>query len=243
MKVKTDEIAKNVFRIAVLPPGSFISFNHYLLKGHGGSALVHAGHQSTFETVKEQISTIIPLSNLQALFFSHFESDECGSLNHWLGLLPDLTAYTNKICNFSIQEFAIRPAKLFKDGDKLEFGEHRLTMMETPHFPHNWDASLFFEENTRTLFCSDVATQTGFPQEHNEPADLEAILKLQDNLRYIPYGQQTSLGIDRLSRLDFQRMAVMHGSIVERAQGLDLLKQLENNNSEALQQSQTLKAH
>ena len=235
MKVKIDEIAKDIYRVAVLPEGSFISFNHYLIKDKV-STLVHAGHRATFTAVRDAVSEIIPLTDLRLLLFSHFESDECGSLNDWLGLLPDLQVRTNKICNFSIQDFAIRTAQLFKDNDILELGEHSLRVLETPHFPHNWDASLFFEENTKTLFCSDVATQTGFPQEHSANPDLDSIMKLQDSLGYISYGRQTAIGIKRLRELEFEQLAVMHGAVLDKAQGEEILGQLLARNTSAMAQ-------
>jgi hypothetical protein len=64
MKVKIDEIAKDIYRIAVLPEGSFIFFNHYLIKDEL-STLVHAGHKSTFAAVRDAVSAIIPLPDLR----------------------------------------------------------------------------------------------------------------------------------------------------------------------------------
>jgi hypothetical protein len=33
--------------------------------------------------------------------------------------------------------------------------------LATPHVPHNWESHMFFETETRTLFCADLLTQMG----------------------------------------------------------------------------------
>lgn len=39
--------------------------------------------------------------------------------------------------------------------------KYRLRFRQTPHVPHNWEASLLFEEVTHRLLCSDLFTQEG----------------------------------------------------------------------------------
>jgi hypothetical protein len=39
----------------------------------------------------------------------------------------------------------------------------RLRWLATPHVSHGWDAGLWFDEATRTLFCSDLCFQPGAP--------------------------------------------------------------------------------
>jgi flavorubredoxin len=38
--------------------------------------------------IREAVSKLINLSELRHISFSHFESDECGSLNEWLAAAP-----------------------------------------------------------------------------------------------------------------------------------------------------------
>ena len=42
-----------------------------------------------FPVVREQVSRLIDISKIRHIGFSHFESDECGSLNQLLELTPE----------------------------------------------------------------------------------------------------------------------------------------------------------
>lgn len=55
-----------------------------------------------------------------------------------------------------VNDFADRPARPLNDNEVLDTGVHRLRFLATPHVPHAWDAGIFFEENDRTLLCSDL---------------------------------------------------------------------------------------
>jgi len=38
--------------------------------------------------IREAVSKLIKVLDLRHISFSHFESDECGALNEWLGVAP-----------------------------------------------------------------------------------------------------------------------------------------------------------
>ena len=60
-------------------------------------------------------------------------------------------------------DFADRPGRTLADGEGIETGSHRLRFVSTPHLPHGWDAGLYHDEATGTLFCSDLLFQPGDP--------------------------------------------------------------------------------
>src|ERR1700683_4279372 len=125
MHVKLDEIESNIFRIAVFSPNSLISFNHFVIRDEN-PVLIHTGHKSTFNLIYEQVAKLINPSTIKYLCFSHFEPDECGSLNEWLKAAPQAVACINKICESSIKDYATRPSTILKDGDRLNLGMHEL---------------------------------------------------------------------------------------------------------------------
>jgi hypothetical protein len=85
------------------------------------------------------------------------------------------------------------------------FGHDRFRFLPTPHVPHGWDAGVLFEENERTLFCSDLFHQWG----HHEPAtDKDILERCQDALReaeagpfanYVPYTHHTGRVLESLA--------------------------------------------
>lgn len=234
MRVKLDEIQPDIFRIAIFSPDSIVSFNHFLIRDDQ-PALVHTGLRSLFPLVLEAVSKVIDPKNLRYFFFSHFEPDECGNLNQWFDIAPNSVACVNNICNMSMQDFADRPCQVLKDGDRITLGQHEIVLLETPHFPHNWEASLFFDSSTKSLFSSDLGTQKGFPQEGaDRGVDLDEIVMLQKRLGYMPTGAEQARGIARIGQLDLSVMLPMHGNSLTRAESERLLGLLELENRTTL---------
>src|SRR5262245_55271987 len=85
------EIAAGVYRINTPVemtggPGAF-SFNQYLVVDDE-PLLFHTGPRRMFPLVREAMASVMPVERLRWVAFSHFEADECGSLNEWLAAAP-----------------------------------------------------------------------------------------------------------------------------------------------------------
>lgn len=83
----TTEIAPDVYRISIYAPWANLWFNHFLIKDDE-PLLFHTGLRGMFAEVRDAASKLIEISDLRHISFSHFESDECGSLNDWLAAAP-----------------------------------------------------------------------------------------------------------------------------------------------------------
>lgn len=124
------EIAKGIYRINTpVPPSAMpggFSFNQYLLAGDE-PVLFHTGPRKLFPLVSEAVASILPTESLCYIAFSHFEADECGSLNEWLAVAPDAQPLCGKIAAMvSVDDVADRPAKALTDWEVLDLGAHRL---------------------------------------------------------------------------------------------------------------------
>ena len=216
--VSTTEIAPNIYRIAVFVPEINLEFSHFLIRDDE-PLLFHAGLRSMFPVVREEVSRLINISKLKYVGFSHFESDECGSLNQWLELAPT----AQPICGLvgalvSVNDFSIRPARAMTLDDTLSTGQYSFRFIPTPHVPHGWDAGVLFEESDRTLFCSDLFHQWG----HREPATDNSIMdRCRDALleseagpfaNYVPYTHHTGRILESLALREPKTLAAMHGS-------------------------------
>jgi hypothetical protein len=93
-----------------------------------------------------------------------------------------------------------------------------MRFLATPHLPHGWDAGLFFEETTATLFCSDLLFQPGDPEPLGEqdpiPAVRAAIVAGQAGplAHDMPYTHHTQALMRRLAALAPRTLAAMHGA-------------------------------
>ena len=94
------EIADQLYRISTpvppeVIPGGF-TFNQFLIVDDE-PLLFHTGPRKMFPLVQGAVASVIDPAKLRWISFSHYEADECGSLNDWLELAPHaITA--NAIC-------------------------------------------------------------------------------------------------------------------------------------------------
>ena len=76
------EIAPDIFRINTFIPDFNLGFSQFLVRDDE-PLLFHTGMRGIFPMVHEAVGKLIDPANLRWVGFSHFESDECGSLNEW----------------------------------------------------------------------------------------------------------------------------------------------------------------
>jgi flavorubredoxin len=216
-----NEIAPDIFRINTYVPEGGLGFSQFLIRDEE-PLLFHTGMRGLFPAVREAVSTLIDVAQLRWIGFSHFEADECGSLNEWQAIAPNATAITSMVGKLvSVDDYSTRPARGMVDGEEFSTGSHNFRFLHTPQVPHNWEAGHLFDISAGVLFCSDILHQNG---------DVEALTSnnVIDRVRqtlvdyqagpmanYLPYTPITSPTIERLAALDPRVIATMHGSVVE----------------------------
>lgn len=128
--------------------------------------LHHTGTRQLFPVVRAAVETVMPVDRVHWVAFAHVEADECGAVNQFLEVAPHAqVAHGAMGVRLSLNDMLNRPPRALADGEVLDIGGAglRRTMLEvaTPHVPHNWESHVFFEQETRTLFCGDLCTQLG----------------------------------------------------------------------------------
>ena len=217
MEIRVDEIADNIFRIALWTDRAPITFNQFVIRD-ACPTLIHTGHAALFDAVRSQVEHILDPSTLRYIGFSHFEADECGALNPWLRLAPNAEILCGSVAaRTSIGDFAVRLPHTVADGDTVDLGAHRLQLLETPHFPHNWDAVLWLEPQTGVLFSSDLGTQTGQREAVTEEDRSQEIVDFVRQSGYMAPGVHVTTALSRLRALPITCLAAMHGSAIQGA--------------------------
>ncbi|HUB80962.1 MAG TPA: hypothetical protein VMB03_19285 [Bryobacteraceae bacterium] len=212
------EIAANVFRISIFAQVGNLQFNHFLVKDDE-PLLFHTGLRRMHAEIREAVARLIDVSELRHIGFSHFESDECGSLHEWLAAAPRADVVCGQVSALvCVNDFIGREARSLTDGEVLATGKCRFRYCRTPHLPHGWDAGVLFEETHKTLFCSDLFHQVG-DVEPLTSADVvgrshQALREYQAGIlaAYVPYTTLTAQNLKKLAGLEPQTLAVMHGS-------------------------------
>jgi len=212
------EIAPDVYRICTYVPEIDLQFNQFLIKDEE-PLLFHTGMRALFPVVRDAVATVIDPSKLRWISFSHFEADECGSLNEWFEVAPNAQAVSSMVgALVSVNDFTQRPARGMADGETFSTGRYRFRFIQTPHVPHCWEAGLMFEETNGTLLCSDLFHQNGDHEPLTESDVIERARKTLTDYQagpfanYMPYTKHTDSIMQKLAALKPRTIVPMHGS-------------------------------
>ena len=228
-----DEIAPDIFRVCEYVPEFQLQFNCFLVRDEE-PLLFHTGMRGMFPCLKEAVGRVIDPATLRHIVWSHYEADECGALNEWLGVAPHAEPACSLVGKLvSADDFSIRDVRGMTAGDVLTTGRHRFRFIPTPHLPHGWDAALLFEEHSSTLFCSDLFHQFGNGMALTESDLIGPTTAAMEQMQqgplagYLPYTHHTRGLLQELADLRPTTLAVMHGSSF-RGEAAPLLLELDS---------------
>jgi len=219
MVTRVDEIAPDLYRISTYIAPFNLQFNQFLVKDDE-PLLWETGMKGLFPAVRDAVATVLDPATVRWVGYSHFEPDECGSMNDWLGIASNAQAFCGEVGAIVFaNDAAVRPVRGVGQNDVIETGKYRFRFHPTPHLPHGWDAGMLFEETHGTLLCSDLFTHTGDVEPSTE-ADVverfsEALKVYQATppfMDYMPWTTRTTRQIRELAALKPRTCATMHGS-------------------------------
>jgi flavorubredoxin len=222
------EIADGIFRIntPVSNVADGFSFNQYLIVDDE-PLLYHTGPRKMFGLVREAVAHVMPIERLRHIAFSHFEADECGSLNEWLAVAARAMPLCGAIANMvSVSDVADREGRVVADGERVSLGQHAVRWFDTPHLPHAWECGHLFEDSTATLFCGDLFTQPGAQHPPVTESDILAPSEaFRHALDYFSHSKHAPAQLERLAQTQPKLLACMHGA-AWRGDGAALLRAL-----------------
>lgn len=225
------EIAPGIFRISTpvppsMMPGGF-TFNQFLVVDQD-PLLFHTGPRRMFPLVREAVTHVLgDASKLRYVAFSHYEADECGSLNDWLAIAPKAEPVCSMVgAMVSVNDMADRPPRPLADGAELSLGQKHLRWLDAPNLPHNWECGYMFEATTRTLLCGDLFTHGGHQVAPlTETEVLSASEAMRQAMGGVAIEKDTRRLLDKLASTEPTTLALMHGSSY-RGDGAKLLRAL-----------------
>ncbi|TNF28990.1 MAG: MBL fold metallo-hydrolase [Deltaproteobacteria bacterium] len=212
------EIADGIYRISTpVPPNPALpagfTFNQFLIDDDE-PLLFHTGLRKMFGLVREAVEAVMPIAKLRYVGLSHFEADECGSLNEMLAAAEHAAPVCSMIEKMvSVDDVADREARGLADGERLKLGRHTVRWIDAPQLPHGWGCGYLFEESTATLFCGDLFTQPGHVHAPVTEGDiLEPSEAMRAQMEYFAHSPQTGALLRRLADTSPRTLACMHGA-------------------------------
>ncbi len=211
MDTVVTEIADRIFQLSTYVEPADLRFNQYLVVADE-PLLFHCGQRQLFPAVRAALGAVIKVERLRWVSYGHFEADESGAMNDWLGAAPAACVAVGEIgCMLSANDIAIRSPRALGDGETLDLGGKRVRYIATPHVPHCWDAGLLYEESTHTLLCGDLFTQSGNGEAITGGDIVMPALAAEDRYHSTALTPATASTIRRLAALEPGTLGLMHG--------------------------------
>jgi flavorubredoxin len=220
VNARIDEIADRIYRISTfvpdLPPHGF-TFNQFVVDADE-PLLYHTGMRGIFPDVSAAVDRLVGLDRLRWIAFSHLEADESGAVGEFVAACPRAEVAHGALgCDLSLNDLLDRAPRALAEGEVLDLGgrslRRRVKQVSTPHVPHNWEAQVFFEEETGTLFSGDLGTQLGDGLPAVTGDDLiEAALEAESMYRQVSNRTAFAATVRTLAELQPSTVAIMHGA-------------------------------
>jgi flavorubredoxin len=211
---RIDEIVDGIYRISTAPTAEVpISFNQFLIDDER-PALIHTGVHSSYDDIRNAIGQVLDPARLAYVVLLHFEGDECGGMERFVGEAPEASLVGSELSamlNLSSFGFPyVDRVTGVRDGDTIELGSHKLRFLETPHV-HHWDSMMVVEESTNSLFPSDLFIQPGDqPPVVHEDLGME-MCGFYREVGIFAHEQPVRSVVDRIERVSPDWVHAMHG--------------------------------
>ena len=214
--VSISETTDGIYRISGFVNTFGITFNQFLINDEK-PMLIHTGPIGMYKNIEEKIKEVIPLQKLAYVSFLHFESDEWGGMTFLESadaklVCSDLSSKLNLMgwYNIPIDHISVW------DNDILKTGKRQFKFIMTPHV-HHWDSMMIFEENTKSLFTSDLFIQPGDNKLVISEDLSESMINLYRGAGIFASEKPVRDTTKRLEELSPNMVYPMHGSCIDKS--------------------------
>jgi flavorubredoxin len=242
------EIADRIYWVGFHEKASNLHCNPYLIVEGDRAVLIDAGSRPDFAVVMMKIlQTGIAPEQIAALIYHHVDPDLCGSMSNMVDICdnPELFILSHADNNMFISYYLEREKRsllqsIDDHGLAFDCGGRKLQFFRTP-YAHNAGSFVTYDAKTRTLFSSDLFG--------SHSSQWELFLELDDECRVcggdrrcalekpycplpdilafhrktMPSGKALRHAMGVIEKLDIERIAPQHGSILTRKKDIEFL--------------------
>jgi flavorubredoxin len=197
--------------------GEMVPTNQVVIQdGNEAILLDPGGHKVHYEVINE-VSSLIPISDLKYLFFSHQDPDIIAAANAWL-MLTEADALISKLWvrflpHFGIDELLLPRLQAIPDeGMRLKLGNTELILLPA-HFLHSAGNFQVYDPKSKILFSGDLGASIG--PDYLEVTDFNDHIQYMESFhqRYMPSNQANRCWAEMVSELEIEKIVPQHGAI------------------------------
>jgi flavorubredoxin len=205
------------FLLEGLGQGEMVATNQVVIRNENEAILLDpGGHKVHYEVINE-VSPLMPISDLKYLFFSHQDPDIVAAVNAWL-MLTEADALISKlwvrfIAHFGVDELLISRLRGIPDeGMHLKLGNTELIILPA-HFLHSAGNFQVYDPVSKTLFSGDLGASIG--TDYMEVTDFDSHIAYMESfhLRYMPSSLANQCWAEMVKGLEIERIVPQHGAI------------------------------
>ncbi len=197
--------------------GEMVPTNQAVISNRGECMLLDPGGHKVHYDLMNEVSSLVSLSELKYLFFSHQDPDIVAAANAWL-MLTDAVGYISElwlrfIPHFGVDELLIPRLKGIPDqGMRLPLGETEIFLLPA-HFLHSAGNFQVYDPVSKTLFSGDLGASIA--PGYVEVTDFDAHVPSMEGFhhRYMPSATANRLWAQMVRQLDIERIVPQHGAI------------------------------
>ncbi|MBN1483555.1 MAG: FprA family A-type flavoprotein [Chloroflexia bacterium] len=199
--------------------GEMVQSNQHLIIHRGKAMLLDPGGHKVYSLALEEISTLIPIHDLQYLFLSHQDPDIVAAANGWL-MVTDARAYlpgpwVRFVMHFGVDDMLLdRIEPIPDEGMRLNLAGCELVLLPA-HFLHSPANFQVYDPVAKILYSGDLGASLG--QTYTVVQKLDDHFQYMEGFhrRYIASGQVLQLWANMVGQLDIETIAPQHGAMIQ----------------------------
>ncbi|MCL2773504.1 MAG: FprA family A-type flavoprotein [Oscillospiraceae bacterium] len=234
MRVK--KISENVYSVGVLNPCVRIcdiivkteygtTYNAYIIKNNGKSALVDTVHVRFFDEYLENIKDVLGDTPPDYLIMNHNEPDHSGSVAKLTEIYPEITVIESKAGAIYLKNIVNKELKVktVVDSETFDLGEDELKFIIAP-FLHWPDTMFTYFAKDRVLFTCDFlgahfCEPKVFDYNIKYRKEYEAEFAHYYAAIFGPFKPYVLAGLDKIKDIDFDTVCTSHGPVLTKKGG------------------------
>ncbi len=199
--------------------GEMVQANQHVIVHSGRAMLLDPGGHKVYSQVLAELSTVVGLSALDYLFFSHQDPDIVASANGWM-MVTDAKAYLPKpwirfVMHFGVDDMALDRFVLIPDqGLVVDLNGSPLLLIPA-HFMHSVANFHIYDPISKIYYSGDLGASLG--QSYTVVPDFDAHIQYMEGFhrRYMASNKVLQLWSEMIKPLDIQTIAPQHGAILK----------------------------